>query len=279
MNKFVLLIAALFFISLGSNSQVLVVGWTFPGSMAGATEGIEANIGQEIYTMGGTSDIEFKNGLETKAAQVTEWDNGIDVKAWVVEITTSDFENLTISSIQQSGGNDPGPKDFKLQYSIQTDVWVDIVGGEISVENDWTTSAVENLALPTECEEQELLKLRWLMASNEASGAGGDVLETGKSKIDDILIHGELIDGINNPETLSSLSIYPNPTQGNVALVSDKNIENVQLISLTGQVVKSLNSNSPILNLNLSNLPKGTYFLLTKVKGNDIIEQSKLIVL
>jgi len=68
-------------------------------------------VGQEIFTMGGTSGIEFKNGLDTKAAQVTEWDNGMDVKAWVIEISTENFENLTISSIQQSGGNDPGPKD------------------------------------------------------------------------------------------------------------------------------------------------------------------------
>ena len=185
--------------------------------------------------MGGTSEIQFKNGLETKAAQASEWDNGMNTKAWYVEITTTGYENLSISSVQQSGGTDPGPKDYKLQYSIEDEVWIDIPGGSIMVENDCTTSAVENLPLPEACNDMPSLKIRWVMTSNEASGGSGTVLETGKDKIDNIFIKGDLINTIYS-SVIDFLSVYPNPTSEKISIDSKAKIEAIQLISFSGQM-------------------------------------------
>jgi hypothetical protein len=229
--------------------------------------------------MGGTSAIEFKNGLESKAAQASAWNDGMDLKCWVVELNTQGFENLTISSRQQSGGTDPGPKDFKLQYSIETDVWIDIPDGAITVENDWTTSFVDNLPLPVECNDMETLLLRWIMTSNEASGAGGPVLEIGKSKIDDIYVRGGLINGIYDQLQNQIVNIYPNPTSGSVDINAEREIECIHIVSLSGQVVKNLNFNSTIVNLNLSDLPRGTYFMRTKLKGKSTLHMDKVVVL
>ena len=112
MNKLILLITGLIIVNFSLNAQQIVIaGWTFPDNSAVADTGITDNLEAEVMTMGGTSEIQFKNGLETKAAQASEWDNGMNTKAWYVEITTTGYENLSISSVQQSGGTDPGPKD------------------------------------------------------------------------------------------------------------------------------------------------------------------------
>lgn len=278
MNKILLLFSTLIIFNIGVNAQeILIAGWSFPEQSAAANEGTEGNIGTEIYTMGGTSDIQFKNGIESKAAQVTGWDNGMDTKAWVIEITTLGYENLTISSLQQSGGNEPGPKDYKLQYSVEADVWVDIPDGVITVENDWTTSAVENLPLPEACYDVELLKIRWVMSSNEASAGTGTVLESGKDKIDNIVIMGDMENAIDE-QSMIVLNVYPNPTSGLVTINAERNIETIQLISLSGQMVKTLSFNSPFVNFNLSDLPRGTYFLQTKVSGSDILKRNMLVL-
>lgn len=278
MNRFLLLIAGLMFINLGIYAQeILLAGWTFPGQSAVADTGIVANLSAEVMTMGGTSDIEFKNGLETKAAQASGWSNGMDSKAWLIEITTLGYNNLTLSSVQQSGGNDPGPKDYKLQCSIEADVWIDIAGGIITVENDWTTSAVENLYLPEACSDVESLKIRWVMFSNEASGGSGIVLETGKDKIDNIFIMGDVMNTIPE-QTATILHLYPNPTSGMINIYAHSNIEAIQLISLAGQVIRSQDFNHRFTNIDLSDLAEGTYFMQTKIKGEENLKTNKIIV-
>jgi len=280
MNKFTLLISCLLFINLGINAQEIVLaGWTFPGSSAGADEGTETNIGSEIFTMGGTSDIDFKNGLESKAAQVTEWNDGMDIKAWVIEVSTVNFESLTISSLQQSGGNDPGPKDFKLQYSIENDVWVDIPGGTITTANDWTSSAVENLALPVECNDKEMLQIRWVMTSNEASGSGGAVLESGKNKIENVFVRGEVINGINDLSLESQINVYPNPSNGLINLGSDLKIESVQVLSIIGKVERIINFSGFNEILDFRDLPKGNYILRIKMANESELISKKVSIL
>jgi len=120
MKRFTLIIVIIFMmIGFVHTQNEVIVGWTFPGNSAVADTGINVNLEKEIYTIGGTSEIEFKNGFETKAVQASGWEDGMDSKAWVVSFSTQGYSDLIISSMQSSGGNDPGPKDFKLQYSIE----------------------------------------------------------------------------------------------------------------------------------------------------------------
>jgi len=107
MKKFCIAVCILFLGISVAQSQVLLARWTFPTGNASdsiADGGIAANLNKAIHTEGGTSAIDFsKNGYTTKAAQATGWDNGADLKCWIVEITTANYENLKISSRQQSG--------------------------------------------------------------------------------------------------------------------------------------------------------------------------------
>ena len=156
MKKFTLILFVLMITGALFAQNEVVVGWTFPGNSSVADTGIAVNLDKEISTMGGTSEIQFKNGFETKAAQATGWNEGMDTKAWVVSFSTEGYADLAISSRQSSGGADPGPKDFKIQYSLDAGTsWTDVSGSDIVVENDWETGFVDKIELPDECEDLE----------------------------------------------------------------------------------------------------------------------------
>jgi len=253
MKLFIVLFVASLILSTHVDAQEIVLaGWTFPGSSTVADTGIIANLNSEISTIGGTSAIDFKNGFETKAAQATGWNDGMDLKAWVVTFSTHEYTNLNISSRQQSGGNEPGPKYFRLQYSIDAGFsWTNLNGGEITVENDWEMSFVDQLLLPEACDNKDQVMIRWLMSSNEASGSGGNVLENGKSKIDEIFIRGEMINSFED-YLIQGLKVFAGISTGSLRIQSNDKIESVIISSLQGQVWMFDNLNAETVDLTLS---------------------------
>lgn len=278
MKKFTLLLSVCMILNMALMAQeVVVAGWTFPGQSAVADTGLQHNLEEEITTQGGTSDIEFKNGFESKAAQAKGWDEGMDQKAWVISFSSEGHANLNISSRQQSGGNDPGPKDFKLQFSVDSGTtWEDIDNGAITVENDWETSFVDQLPLPEACDNQPILMIRWIMTSNEASGSSGDVQSNGKSKIDEIFIRGEEFNAVEELEP-AVLNVYPNPASDFIRISSTKTIEEVTITDISGKAAsrKSYWNNDQI---SLDGLSKGLYLVHIKITGSNIPVVKKLMI-
>lgn len=275
-----LLISGLILFNLSLSAQdIVIAGWTFPGSSAIADTGLAINLENEITTLGGTSEIEFKNGYETKAVQASEWNDGMDTKAWVIHVSTQGYNNLTISSRQSSGGNDPGPKDFKIQYSVDEGItWTDIENGEVTVENDWETGVFESLPLPEICFNQTKLMIRWLMASNEASGAGGNVQESGKSKIDEIYIRGDKINAIKDSYSNVQINIFPNPASNYVNIRSEQLIQNILISDITGKILIQKEASTYSERIDISGLAKGNYFLIVKNRDNQNLNTHKLVV-
>ncbi|MCF8369147.1 MAG: T9SS type A sorting domain-containing protein [Bacteroidales bacterium] len=273
-----LIITLAIFAHLGLYSQETVIaGWTFPESSSLADLGITENLDKNITTAGGTSNIEFKNGYSSKAAQATHWDNGEYTKAWIVEFTTTGYSNLTISSMQQSGGNEPGPKYFQIQYSLNLGSnWFD-VGSEITVSNIWEDSFVDKLSLPEACDNQPSLMVRWLMTSNESTGVGGDpVLETGKSKIDEIYIRGILTNSTDQNHPLS-IKIGPNPCRDFIWVDTDNSVSRIEILDLNGRVlIKSAQRYSPF-KLGVPALGNGMYFMILYDNNNTKIVCEKIV--
>ena len=53
-------------------------------------------------------------------------------------LSTKDYQNITLSSKQYSSAT--GPKDFKVQYSLDDSTWVDVPNGTVSTGSaTWTT--------------------------------------------------------------------------------------------------------------------------------------------
>jgi len=63
---------------------------------------------------------------------------------------------------------------------------------------------------------------------------------------------------------MSDITIAPNPTTGTLNVSSTEAISQVQIVDLSGRMVKSQNASSSELTLNVVDLNEGTYFLLLK---------------
>ena len=270
------IIAFVGIIHINANAQDTIVQWTFPIEDGTADGGvIPGNLTKVIETAGGTSEIQFKNGATTKAAQATAWNAGADVKKWKVEFETTDYTNLTLSSKISSGGQDPGPRDFKVQYKIDTGSWTDVAESEFQTANDWTTGVLFELPIPNSCSDQSLIKIRWIMTSDTASD-GSIVAEDGKSKIDDIFIIGDIINDVDEMGFKTGVKVYPNPAN-NYIIVESSSIIYVGLYNSSG---KEVISKQGIFSekIDVSELNPGTYILKVNDFKTNLVTTQKIII-
>jgi len=283
MKKIITLVLTLLFTGAMTQAQVLIVRWTFPtGNETDslADGGLPVNLDKAIRTEGGTSEIDFsKNGATTKSAQATGWDNGTLTKCWVFEVTTAGYENLKLSSKQQSGGNNPGPRDYSVQYRIgEGGDWIDIPGTAIVTANDWTTGVLDSVAVPTECSNKTSLFLRWVMTTNTSSD-GGIVGPNGIDKIDDVYLTGKLMNtGISDTRLAIPYIVSPNPSNGVFMVQSTETISKLYLFNSNGKCVYyQISLNKKIVSLKLDSISKGTYLL--KIRTTSGKEGSQKIVI
>ena len=186
-----------------SNAVGPICGWTSWVNVANQTAdaGTPANVGvSALSTAGGAGAVGFSDAGDGAGlrAIADDWDSGAGTKAWLIPVNTANYEWLSLSC-RMTGTNAPvaftGPRDFKLQYSLDGNTWIDVSGGELVAGNGLGTfNALTNVALPAECHDQAALPLRLLMTSN-TSVTGGTV-NGGQCHLDDILITGE---AKNNP--------------------------------------------------------------------------------
>jgi hypothetical protein len=265
MNKTnTILIAISIFFSLGLYAQDTLVQWTFPGESALADGGIiPENLNMAIETAGGTDTIEFKNGATTKAARTTGWHNGANEKKWRADLITTGYHNLRLSSKVSSGGENPGPRDWKVQYRINGD-WTDVPNSEFITDNDWETGVLVDLELPQECSDQDMIKLRWIMTSDTAHD-GTVVAQTGISKIDDIFVTGDVMENVTEKDEIS-VALYPNPTSDYLNITSSEKV-NCKILNGKGQVIDSFDF-SVELKLEIVGYIPGIYFLIAETKDN-----------
>jgi hypothetical protein len=193
------------FLFISAKSQTTLVGWTFEDENPVADVGIAVNAGREITT-NTTGAINYsENGSTSTSIYCRKWNNGQDQKYWQINLSTEGYKSLNLSSKQRS--SDRGPRDFKLQYSLDELTWTDI-GPAILVENNFTTGVLNNILLPSACNNQSILYIRWLVSSN-ADVLGTIIDPSGTSRIDDIIVTGSLIPVLTSPLTHSSCSGSP----------------------------------------------------------------------
>jgi len=226
-----------------------LTGWTFPTGTEtdlNANMGTEQNMGYDIRVeddLAGTEGtITFTNGqVENDWAATAEgWNAGADHKFWSIKFKALDYRDFRVSSKQRSGGNKPGPRDWKLQYQLSgQDIWTDIPDGVVTCANDWTTAVIEDLPVPAEANYPESsVYIRWVMTSNTSIN-GADVLADGISKIDDILITGVSPTGIREKLNIEDVSIYPNPCSGVLHIEKTEGADHFTICSLDGKIAQS----------------------------------------
>jgi len=81
--------------------------------------------------------------------------------------------------------------------------------------------------------------------------------------------------GVDNIDA-NQFNIYPNPTNGQVNIVTDNTVQQIQVVDVLGKLVSSINKISPTVSINLNRYGKGIYFI--KVRTINSIYQTKVIV-
>lgn len=232
-------------LSIQAQTQV-IAGWTFEATEE--SERIFANLGNANNTGENAQVITPVNinftgyalgsgGSGTSAKNSSQWQavEGIE-KYWQVQVNTLGFENLRISSRQQSSNT--GPRDFQVQFSLDGLTWSVVPNSSITTANNFTSGVLTPTAVPTSANNQETVFFRWITTSN-TSVAGGVTATTGTNRIDDILIEGTTIsDNPINPEpeppVFSILATWDFTGEpGNQASTSGSGSDNVTAISFT----------------------------------------------
>jgi hypothetical protein len=190
-----------------SASVSVVASWRLQSWTA--SDGDALNIGTALLSTNTTAPFYTGTGAPPGESNVfisSGWDNGSGTKYWKVAFNASNYTGLTISSQQKSselglGGWD-GPRDFKLQYSLNDSTWIDVPGGTLTLDGSWVAGGVlNNLSLPAALDKQPSVYLRWIMTSNTPVGPNGMSADA-QSDIGGIYIRG-------------TSTIYPTITGGN----------------------------------------------------------------
>ncbi len=288
MKKFLQsVIVILFLVPFCVSAQDTIVGWTFASNVDTIAPysnfGITSNLGTRYIAAedtGGTQRImTWTNGVTDYAATAEGWDAGADIKFWSIKFKAQGYQDLKLYSKQRSGGNNPGPKYFKLQYRFSGGEFMDIPGSDtITVANDWTTGVVSNLALPADMNDTTVsLYLRWLQIS-DLSSTGSAVTDSGISKIDEIFILGTAVGAsVNENESELSLNIYPNPANSQITIDARENTV-VTIVNMVGQVVSSSLMETASIRMDVSTLEAGIYFVTLSDQKNGQRVTRKLVI-
>lgn len=212
------------------SAQITIVGWdggffSYQDMYLGADDqyfrypfantGIAGNVGvTTMRTFGGVSPSTASDAYGTgnqvifnenpmgriPAYRVGEgWINGSGTKGWIFSFKTTGYQSLKFSG-KMSGSTSLssflGPRDFKLQYSLNSTTWTDVPGGNI-VASSATSSAINfssltDVPLPAATNNLSVVYLRMIMTSN-TSPTGAAVTQQGMSYIDDFKVTGEIV--------------------------------------------------------------------------------------
>lgn len=266
-----------------------VIAFTFPVNSGldslNANYGISVNLGYDIRfeteSTASTDSITLTNGVYSSsgtdyAATADDWHNGANDKYWSVKFKTTNYTNLVLYSKQRSGGATPGPKYFKVQYRIgSTGTWADVSADTVTVANDWTTGVVDGWAIPSDAwNASQSVYIRWISVS-DISSTGATVDSTGISKIDEIFVLGTNAVGITENVGFCK-SIYPNPANDVVNIVSNEPVAIVYIMTMDGRVVSTISN--PGSQLNISGLANGNYMLRFVSESNTTQRIHNIIV-
>jgi len=267
----------------------LIIAWTFPDTATNAIswEGLESNQGKyQVYAYNVDESvprtISMKNGVTgdpDNAAQAEAWDDGANDKCWYIKFKAENYENFKLSVKITSGDSKPGPGHFKTQYKIGSEgTWTDISGSEITTANDWTTGVLDEFALPADLNDPaQAIHIRFIMTDNLDQN-GNAVASNGTSKIDDIYVTGDLIEGTTGINDFQSIKnkCFPNPSTGLIQFDSNIKVETVNVYSVIGELIYT-NSQITDDKIDLSDIKKGMYIIQMNDHNNNITTEKILL--
>ncbi|MDK2963870.1 MAG: uncharacterized protein PWQ29_1264 [Verrucomicrobiota bacterium] len=217
-----------------SEGNSTLAEWNFDDGDQIADGGISVNQQQTVVRVPAPSGYSYTSG----ALSCSGWNSGADTAYWETSLATTAHTDIKVSSVQLASST--GPSDFKLQYKISSGgTYADVPYSDVHVPEDGN-GVLTRVLLPDECNDQSVVFLRWIMASDTAAN-GGDIGSSGAGRIDDIVIIGT---AHNQPPVIDP--------------VGDQNAFENQ--SLSFEVTASDPVDGDAVTLSAANLPTGAVF-------------------
>ncbi|HRS54559.1 MAG TPA: T9SS type A sorting domain-containing protein [Bacteroidales bacterium] len=250
LNVFILIIMFIFHNNL-SYTQDTIVAWTFPTGSADSLVDISIPLNSARYlscqygTFGSPSyyniNINYSvagTGLNNDyCAMASGLANGADSIYWMIKFKTTGYGNLTLYSKQRASLNNfkAGPAYFRLQYKLSgSSTWITLIDS-IKCDGDWATGSINGFSLPAVLNNQSgHISIRWLQITNYDI-IGNPVLNNDSTMIDDIVITGAPISGIETYQSVTSLNVYPNPANSNFTIEVSGKLNSLKILDLTGK--------------------------------------------
>lgn len=203
--------------SFAAADTTTLAAWTFPAIYTAGTQAMPniftANNVNKYISCTATGNASNATpygageGTETNpyAISSTGWENGVYKKHFQIDVNTTGFSGLSLSSWQYSSAN--GPKNMKVQYRLSNiSNWVDVPQSDVVMPTAafGPTSILKNLALPSACDNQENVSLRWTMTSSlRTSGASAYIVTSGgTSRIGNIYVKGQAVDVVSGYQSV-----------------------------------------------------------------------------
>jgi len=280
--SFAILFVLFSFFAIGQ--QDTIIGFDFSDN-AGAFKANFGLSGNSNYNLRAEDTADFVRPLEYTAAgsdyaaTAIGWDEGKDKKFWSIKFKADGFTNMKVYSKQLSTETDAGPKSWKVQARKSGEDWTDVVDGDVTVANDWTTGVVNGLNLPASLDlpGTTSVGIRWIMTSNDAI-TDEPVTETGISKIDDIFVTGLNSAGIETIIFENNVAIYPNPCNDILYVESMEEMTQINIYGITGSLIIRDNISRMDTQYDLSNFNPGIYFVTIQFKNESGITKRKVVV-
>jgi hypothetical protein len=265
--------------------DVLIAGDTGPGQ---ATE-LYLNDGSGNFTITSDSfidirnnDIEFADIDNDGDADVliTGWNDDINERFTRLyknnglgvftahDITT--FTPLSSSDIAFADVNNDGFTDVFVcgnnnSSSTQTDLYVNDGTGNFTLTNTSITNVGNSAIAAADVDgdgDNDVILSGW--ADDMGNGTAGKVTK---------LFTNNLITLSVEDDNLNQFKVYPNPTKGELTINSSGiKLDIIQIIDIMGRIVKNIDPNNT-KEINVSNLPAGSYFLRVDSEENSLVKK------
>lgn len=249
----------------------ILAAWTFPvkyvtGDVPNANIYSANNEGKRISwtsTGNATNPIPYGSNAPFSITS-TGWESGVYKKYWQIEVDATGFTDITLSSRNYASGN--GPRFLAVQYRFDEEgEWISVPNGDITLPAT-THVNLNDLQLPSACNNQPQLFIRWVVSGSVRSNVGAAdyyVTSGGTSWIGDIYVNGKKSDLISEfPKTVTGTSHQVTGLDGGktyyyrVKATDGTNISNVSVVKsaeLTSGLSSLYNTNNVSVKYSKSN--------------------------
>jgi hypothetical protein len=210
---------------------------------------------QNIYT------VDFKilipEGEEGYFNLLHDWSYTSAVYEWAIDVNFANGNMTWVAGAAEGGAGSYTPgewQDIQVQVNLANDFGVLSLNGEEQLTWQWSLDNADGSAGMNEFEAVNFF-------------AWGPSENTGLYYVDDITITEEIASDLNEQE-FTEFKLYPNPAKNHFILETTANVEEIVVISSSGQLVKQWNlAQSEIAPFETSDLESGIYYVQIVSEG------------